>query len=674
MRSISADLLAVQQMRSPQARVTVRVEARGQNPETPAVAWQELVGNPDQTVFAPVAAVGLADGRVIKFVGDASCIRQMVIDNPTDAASWTNATATTIRSHGALALAALRFAPASIRLFYIHTGQVYTILSTDNGASWGSPVTVYSAGDAATDLVTAYHSALPAGPWRVGFSTYDSETGDYTPHFGYYDGADWVTYPYLPGWRAAGFYPYGAGQTVLVFRQQDRGASRLRALTMTGSVYSMPREIDQTQAGLFGLGLAYFRFCQIPEHGCVMGVAGEYAAGAGVYVGVCGLFEADRAPSALSSGDGGDNVLVDETIILPRIAATDEEATCCLCTAGQDLYYVGDTVVYRGVAQPAPDDLLTPIYYRYDDHRLELTFPAGIPEIQVGQVLVIERTLRWEDQGGSETVRASVVRVERGSDLVTVLAVDSVGFLGLARCRRPSILDDGSAAGCAQVMQRLCARFGVAARVDDSSLLSAPVLPITLQPAESLLGAAYRVSSQTNLYLTSANDGMFAVTVITPPHSDGSGDYVDIPHQYGLGAHPVIRARAIADLRRLAFAYILGTYSTDPEDGAALAMAAGPVLPNTRPISYSLTNQRYNSVTRVVAAAAAEAARQHQLTVDAVVEAPANLALECYDIVEITEPRLGWSARRFRVRRIAEVWDRGRLVQTLYLGEIGSGE
>src|SRR5690606_23961730 len=255
-----------------------------------------------QTVFAPVAAVGLADGRVLKFVGGAVSIHQMVIDDPTDAARWTGAPARTIRGHGAVALAALRFAPTSIRLFYIHEGHVYAMLSTDNGVSWDSPVTVYSGGDAAIDLVTAYHSALPDGPWRVGFSTYDRETGDYTPRFGYHDDTGWVTYPYLPGWRAAGLYPYGAGQTVLVFRPQDRGASRLRALTLTGSVYSMPREIDQTQAGLFGLGLAYFRFCQIPEHGCVMGVAGEYAAGAGVYVGVCGLFDADRAPTVLSSG------------------------------------------------------------------------------------------------------------------------------------------------------------------------------------------------------------------------------------------------------------------------------------------------------------------------------------------------------------------------------------
>lgn len=668
MRVISSELQAIQRMRSPQARVTVRVEARGQNPAAPAVAWRALVGNSGQHLFSPVSAVGLADGRVLKFVGEASAIRQMVVEDPTSAASWTSASAGTIRPHGAAALAALRFAASSIRLFYIHAGDgnVYTIQSTNNGASWSSPVTVYAGGDAAADLVIAYSATMGDGPWFFGFSTYNGGTGEYRPRFGYYDGAAWVTHAYDSGWRAAGVSPYtgDAAPAVLVFRQRDRGASRLRAMTKQGGSYGAPRDIDQTQAGLFGLGLAYYRFCQLPEFGCMLGVAGEYAVGAGGYAGVCGLF-AGSAP------------LVDETIILPSISAPVDQADFCLCTVGQDLYWVGDTVVYRGAAQPAPSAPVEPIRYRYDNHILEIEFQAdafssgsiGAAPLQVGQVVVVERALRWEGQAGSETLRAYVLRVERGSDRVTVWAADPVGFLGVVRCRRPSILNDGSVAGCAEIMRRLCARYGVSVAVDDSSLYSAPVLPITLQPAESLLGAAYRVGSQTNIYLVPANDGAFAITLIAPPSSDGSGDYADVPHAYGPGAYPVIEAREVADLRRLAFAYILGAYSTDPEDGAAVAMAAGPVLPNTRPIAYSLTNQRYNSAARVQAAATAEAERQRKLAVDAVVVAHANLALELYDIVEVTDAALGWTARRLRVRRLAEEWNRGRLVQTLYLGD-----
>jgi hypothetical protein len=38
-------------------------------------------------------------------------------------------------------------------------------------------------------------------------------------------------------------------------------------------------------------------------------------------------------------------------------------------------------------------------------------------------------------------------------------------------------------------------------------------------------------------------------------------------------------------------------------------------------------------------------------------------------VVEVTEPALGWEARRFRVRDILEEWETGRLTQTLELGE-----
>ena len=71
----------------------------------------------------------------------------------------------------------------------------------------------------------------------------------------------------------------------------------------------------------------------------------------------------------------------------------------------------------------------------------------------------------------------------------------------------------------------------------------------------------------------------------------------------------------------------------------------------------------------VSAAAAAEGARQRMISVTATMEGQANLALELYDVVEVTEPLLGWSGRAFRVRRIAEEWEKGRLTQTVYLGD-----
>ncbi len=193
------------------------------------------------------------------------------------------------------------------------------------------------------------------------------------------------------------------------------------------------------------------------------------------------------------------------------------------------------------------------------------------------------------------------------------------------------------------------------------------VMPMTLAPNESLAGAAFRVASQSNVYLLPVGDGTFALEMINPPTSD-SGEHDDSAQAYPDGQWELVEAEALSDYSRLAFSYVLGTASTDPEDGSYVGMGLGPALPNTRPLSYSLTNTRYNTSARVTAAAAREAERQKKLTVEGTVTAPANLALELYDVVSVTEPLLGWAAKTFRVRRIEEKWDRGRLTQKLTLG------
>lgn len=683
MRTISSDLQAVQRVRSPRARVSVTVEARGQNPTLPALAWSELVGNAGQTIHWPTAAVGLPayevggvshQGRVIKFVAGASALKQYTIADPAAAASWTGATGVTRVTGLCAGVAALRIPGSStLRLFYILGGNVYYLESADSGSGWGSAVTVYGGGDAAADLVVAYiaDGSVANGPWFVGFSVYDGMTGSFTARFGYFSGG-WITHAYgESGWRAAGIdahAPAASRHRVLVFRQANRGTSRLRSLDKSGSSYTNPQDVDQTQAGHYGLELAFYRFCQLPEiHeaanlGAMAGVVGETAFGGSVYLGVGGVF---------TSGQGAGDPVADEPIIFPSIAATTSQAYPALCAAGDSLYLVGDTVVWRGVLQPAPAAVLEPITYTYADQEFDLTFAPTIPPLAVGQVLAITRTLSWGSQQGSATVRAIIVRVERSTEQVTVLALDALGWLGVARCRRPAILNDGSVGSVAQVMRRLGARFGLEVAVDNAALESGPVMPVTLAPAESLRGAAYRVGSQTEFYLVPTGDGSFGLTMITPGTSD-SGAYADMPQVYGAAPsqQPVAQVGAVEDYRRLAFAYILGSQSTDPEDGAVLAMAAGPVIANTRPLSYSLTNMRYNTWPRVMAAANAEAARQFTLPITAWIEGQANLALELYDVVAVTEPRLGWAARQFRVRAMTERYDRGRLTQKVWLGEV----
>jgi len=664
MRPITAALTAAQAVRAARARVAITVHARGQNNEAPAVAWTELVGNPAQVSYFPAALVGLADGRVLRFRSGASDIYQDTVADPTTAAGWAAAVTTVFHLDGAYSIAALRIpASSTIRVFYINNtnGNVYYRESTDNGASWGAVVLVYAGGNAAADLCLAYiaDGTVLNGPWFIGFSTYNGGTGEYTARFGYYTGGAWTTAAYAVNWRAAGIAPYDPATTyhrVLVCRQQGQGQSRLRTLHNTAGVFSNPLDIDVTQAALFGLILAGFQFFQLTQDQTCLGIANEAAAGRGVRLGVTGYWF-------------GADPVVDETVILPDIKTTDSAVYFALTATKDDLtgdlYLAGDTAVYRGVRHTPTTATLTPIAYEYENHHIDLTLPLTDPAVAVGDLLHITRTLSFGADTGSETLYALVVATKTGRKFAKVVAADPLAYLGICRCRRPMAVSEG-ATYLGPALRRLAARAGIPLTVDNSAIDTQATIQTTIQPGESLRGAAYRLGSQASPLLIPSRSA-FALEAVTPGTSD-SNDHDDVATDYPIGQTNLIDAATLSDYRRLAFAYILGTYSTDPEDGAALAMENAAPLPNTRPISYSLTNQRYNSYTRVEAAAIAEAGRQAQLRIDARITAPANLALELYDIVHLTDPILGWSATPFRVRAWSEHYDKGRLTQTLELG------
>jgi hypothetical protein len=440
-------------------------------------------------------------------------------------------------------------------------------------------------------------------------------------------------------------------------RQWAQGPSRVRALDKLGAVYSNPQDVDQTQGGLFGLELNGARYFQV--NGYTVGVVQEGAVSGGHYMGVASVWTQDA------------DVVADEGVILDGLRTTRGARLPALVEAASgDLYLAGDVAVWRGVRMAAPAGSFAVQRYEYADQTLRLELGAlEAAGVSPGMVAVLTRTLSWGSDSGSEVVRAVVMRVERGTARTVVVARDALGLLGSLHCRRPAVLNDGNATGAAQVMRRLAARMGLRLAVDNSALETAAVMPFTAMPGENLRGAAFRVGSQADWYLVPANDGSVGLTMITPGTSD-SGDYDAAAQAYGTGQVPVDEAAELAEFRRLAFSYVLGTKSTDPEDGAAVAMAAGVVEPGTRPLSYSLTNMRYNTTARVDAAAATEAARLSTLPEVARLTTTANLAVELYDVVEVTEARMGWVARAFRVRAIDEVYDRGRLRQTLTLGEV----
>lgn len=668
MRQISADLAAVQKVRSPRARVSVTVEERGATWGARALRWHKLVDNEGQGLYRPVALCSTSDGRMLRFRASGTAMWMDVINDPTSATNWQVPSDTVqLATHTAYALCALR-TPAggsTIRLFFINgnNGNVYYRVSMDDGATWGSDFTVYSGGDAVADLVVAYIEATGFGQERfVGFTTVSS--GVYRARFGNGNASSWTIQQYGQDyWRAAGIVVDRTGLStgqvrVLAYRQRSQGLSRLRSLRFDGTTFDQATDLDRTSAGLVGLALNNFRFFQLPEMEAQIGIGGEGGFGAGAYEGVVGLTYAGE-------------LVTDETIMLPDLRTTLSYAYTGLGEVDNDLYVAGTIAVWRGEWQgDVTSETMTPIRYDYDENQIEIEFPvtAGSQSLKVGQVLKVDRTLSWGNQSGTETVRFYIVRVDRGTDKVVVVALDALGFLGSSRCRRPMIVSDGTT-GVATAMRRAAGRVGLEVDVDNSALESASVLGMTLAPAESLLSAAYRMGSQSEWYLVPANDGSFGLSMITPGTTI-SGDYNDTPHEYGESANQqvVYRAAEVVDFRQLGFSYVLGTVSTDPQDGSAVGMAAGAWVANTRPISFSLTNRTYNTTARVTAAATAEGARQKKLDINAEMTTPANLGLELYDVVEVTEPALGWSAKQFRVRRVQERWDRGQLTQRVWMG------
>lgn len=244
MRAITADLTAVQRVRSPRARVAVTVEARGQNPVAPAVAWGKLVSNAGQATFWPTTAVSTSTGTILNLLGRITDIRKYAISTPSSTSSWTGASYVTVAATTVLAMCAVRV-PSSqtIRLFYINSSNnVVYQESTNDGSTWGAVQTVYSGGNAVLDLVVAYRNdgIVSNGPWFVGFTTLT--VGVYSPRFANFTGGAWVTTAYgTTNYHAGGIDAYGATGTshrCLVFKASDVGQTLLRSVNKLAAVFS----------------------------------------------------------------------------------------------------------------------------------------------------------------------------------------------------------------------------------------------------------------------------------------------------------------------------------------------------------------------------------------------------------------------------------------------------
>jgi len=624
----------------------------GQTYNDPGYTWAVLV-EPDMIGDLPhdqpMAVWALASGSVLRWVDTGSVVNQQTITDPSVAADWSTPAATVqviASSPNALAVAS---DGTVLRLFtgdQAGTGIVYRE-SSNWGATWGSPVTLTTR--ACVDHLHAHWDEdYQGGAWILCWTSTDGAW------IGWDDGS-WTEEQYTSSdsWRAAGIAGRGSANSLscYFFRYAlNTGPSALVYETYLQNLDSFvdERELDRLMGGLNGMGHDGVRIRECGEMTRAWVTERGYDSGAVVAL---GAFLNDAS--------------MDEPVAYPAWAYVRQVD---MIDVDGYAYIVGSSMVVQGTPKTVSVETFTPIKYVYHEGKADLLFPATVPTISPGDRLDVARTLSdREGNESSQTLRFWVADVERWTDKTIVVVYDAVGYLGIQRVRRMSVVlgSDGTNTYESMVYQT-AARSGVPVLAVDSALTDYTAPPMNLRPGENFLSTMQRLAERRSLYLVPSPDE-FTGSAIAPGY-DVDGELYT-PYAYGPAAHPLIRAAVTEDGRRFSQAFIYGQSSLDPEDGVSFYMAEGPRLLGVRPISMSRISQFLNSDTKREETGDALVNFQERQVVDAKLESWANLGLELYDKITVTESAFGWSSKAFLVVGIKESWEQGRLWQELDLRE-----
>ncbi|MFN8467944.1 MAG: hypothetical protein U0X20_20460 [Caldilineaceae bacterium] len=720
MRTLSAELLEVQAHPDALASVVVRCKRRSTFAGDPLLwrpAFRHSAGNiPYGDPYVTAAACNCAAaGYVVRVLRSAAAGKVGVQRFSTTAWSC-NGTAWPAAATNALTAAPVQVAAlisndakestpgvgrsgGEIRLLYGDGARLYCVRSTNDGVSWGAPAVAYDG----TLNYSGFTNIAICGFGSAWICVCNGiNTKGIPVVLGLHDGGSgWVRWPVHPSgyghWQVAGVRPgpeaapnccvyaylwgteygadggaSGAGWNSLACQQVQVASSGL--FTAWGARTVVDR------AGVAGAA-AYDRV-RFGEGGGAYLFALQERAAAGYWF-VAALYalpgNADmEEPVFLGDADGG-------------VAACE---TLQPLAAGRRAWLFGAGEVWTSASTDAAVDIgertYTPIKYAYSQSRaggglLELELERSIsastvlegfgtvapPEIYVGDMLWIDRTLSVGTASGTMTLAFRVGAVTYRRDQVDVVAFDALGVLAHMLPRRAKVLMKGDRTRMADV-EAMCHWSGLTTRGTGS-------LPQAVYPSpgfvwsanESGLGALRRYLSDQAVALRSdgadSAQGHTRVELLPIP-ATGSYTYVSpngLDEEYG--RHEIADWALTHDGRETRLFVAVGLRAgASATTGEAWAMASARAGNGVRPVPYVYVDRSMAWADGSLAArAAAEAAKLAAGLSFGWIEATANLGVELYDVVTV-------DATDARVVGITETWDRGRLRQRLELGEMNS--
>lgn len=709
MRTLSADLLALQSTPDAEATVTARCKRRGTFASDP-LAWRPIFlhtaanlpyGDAGVTAAACACAENGAVVRVLRSAaaGKVGVQRLNVLGWNGSGQFWPSAaeaalTATPVQVATLTSTDTAESTPgvgresSTVVLAYGDGPKIFVAISGDDGCTWGSPQLVYDGTGAYTRFTDLCVLRWPGYLWTVLCTACDA-AGALSAISFYNTGGGWAfaggALPAGP-WRVAGAR-MGPGAMYVYLWGVNSGWSALVCYTWYwgGAVSFVDRtgpgggsaSGDGVQLGRVRLGEAAGAYLFALQERAVKG----YWFVSSLY-GLPGSLDIEE-PVFLGDADTG--------------VATSEYFTPV--QAGRRAWLVGSGGVYASAQSDDAANLavrtLAPVSYTYTVEangggvlQLEIDrwqsgegAPEGFgtisaPEVYVGDILWLDRTLRNGSQTGTMTLAFRVLQAAYSRDRVRVLAADALGVLAHMRARRPKLLAAGERQRMADV-DALCHWCGLDVTGSGTLPGAAEWSPGFTWPAnETGLGALRRYLMDQVTALRSAGAGpdgtaSTAHTAVQLLELPAAASYAYVSPEGRAeagGGHEIASWTLELDSRQARLLVANGLAAAgDPlgDSGAkGWAITAARPLPGSRPFPLSLTDYALGVDDGSVQGLAVGQAQWLLFGLPVgEIEATANLGVELYDVVTVDQMKA-------RVVGIAETWEQGRLRQRLRLAEV----